>query len=160
MVCVLALGCESGAERAEPAPESLPAAAREASPSAAPPPAAPGGSVVTDSYVLEARTAERHPAGELGQVTIEITGKGEWHVNQDFPTRVEVSAGPALELPKTSLTKGDASEFAEERARFEVPFTAEAPGEHQVVADVAFAICTEETCIPQRKTVAALVRVD
>jgi hypothetical protein len=158
MVCALVLGCES--EPGQSPPAQPPAASDEASPSAAPPPAAPGSSVVTDSYVLEARAADRHAAGELGQVTIELTGKGEWHVNQEFPTRVEMSAGPGLKLPKTSLTKGDASEFAEERARFDVPFTADTPGEHQVVANVAFAICTEETCIPQRKTVAALVRVD
>jgi hypothetical protein len=153
-------GCEREATPPiEPAPEGV----AEPQPEARAPEAPqepPGPEVMTDSYRLAAETADTHAVGQLGQVTVEITGRGEWHVNEDFPTRVEVRGPPGVTLPKASLQKADAAEFGEQRARFEIPFTAEAAGAYVMTADVAFAICTDDTCVPQRKSLAVALQVE
>jgi hypothetical protein len=163
-VSMCTAGCDQNDAAIEPAVDELPeehpgAAANAPGPAAEPAAEPPGPSVVTDSYELVARTADAYQVGELSQITIELTGRGEWHVNQDFPTRVALTAPPEVKLAKPALDKSDAAEFRDERARFEAPFTAEAAGDHAVTADVAFAICTEDTCIPQRKTLAVTLPV-
>ncbi|MFW6050539.1 MAG: hypothetical protein ACODAU_05160 [Myxococcota bacterium] len=162
-VLVVVAGCEEQAP-ADPEPQAAPAPGEGEA--AAPVGAADqepedlGPSVATDTYELRAEAAGPYAAGELGQFQVTLAGKGEWHVNQDYPTSVTIAGAEGVELAKQTLEKADAAEFREEGARFDVPFTAEEVGEHRVQADVSFAICTEETCVPQRKSLALLLPVE
>lgn len=157
LVLVLVLAGCGGEEERNAAPSTTPAAPHEppAAPSA--PPSADGPRAEDESFVLEARLEEgEYAAGELGRFALVIEGKEGWHLNHDFPVSVELSGEASF--PKASLAKTDAAEFVDERARFEVPFTAEA-GEHEVRAVVAFAMCNPTSCVPKSEIVTLALNV-
>ncbi len=106
------------------------------------------------TFELRATAAESYASGELAQFAIQITPKGEFHMNDEYPTMITVRDAASVEFPKSELERADAAEWAAERARFDVPFTASEAGEHTVVCDVSFAVCTDENCIPEERTLA------
>lgn len=173
-------GCKEDEQPIEPATEDMApsgaAAADEApgkEPSAAPSDAfnipaeddAPvGPAAATDAYEVRAEPAGAYKAGELGRFDVVITGKGEYHVNQEFPTLVGVSAKD-LQLPRVTLAhredgQNDAAEFTEKKARFEVPFTAAEAGKHEAQVDVEFAVCLDEACMPHHRKLAVVLPVE
>lgn len=121
--------------------------------------ATPPGPVVSDtSFQLSLQSQPTYTSGEAGKVQLHLDPRGGYHVNLDYPVRVDLKAGPSVKLDKPSLTKPDAVEFGEERARFEAAFTAEA-GRHELLATVDFAVCTKETCLPEKRTLAIVLNV-
>lgn len=162
-LALAALGCNSGGpsaadKPAEPAAEQ--AAAEPAKPAeekAAPKPEVPVLEEPIFRLALEAKPG--YKPGEAGALSLTLTGRGGYHVNQDYPTRVTVTAAEPLKVEKASLSKPDAAEFSEEKARFDVAFTGATAGKHKVTCDVDFAVCTEATCVPEKRTVVAMVDV-
>jgi len=133
--------------------ESAPAAEAPKAEKAAPAPAAaaaeqatPEGPSVDDTTFVLALSRKSPEALEL-----RLEGRGGYHVNQDYPFKVELSGSEGVTLPKASFGKDDAAEFSEERARLEVPVEV-AEGAQEVTAKVRFAVCTEETCVPDKRT--------
>lgn len=112
------------------------------------------------SFELRASASGPYTAGEAGSFGIQLTPRGEYHVNEQFPLRVRPCAGEGVTLPSPELDNEDAAEHTEQTARFDVPFTASEAGEHRVSAVVDFAVCTPETCIPETRTVAVLLPVE
>lgn len=147
----------SACDRHDPEPAAATTTPAENTPApSAKKPEAPAGPVVTASeFELRAvADADGYAAGELAQFSVSVIGRGGWHVNQEFPVSVELEGPSAVQFPKKALEKGDAAEFTEERARFDVPFTAKEAGSHRVEANVRFAICTDENCIPEERKLA------
>lgn len=144
----LCAGCESAAT---PAAETL-APAKGAEPSTAPAPAAD--EALTPSIEDTTFRLALADAGEQG-VVLTLEARGGYHINQEFPFNAALSSD-SLELPKASLAKDDAREFGETQARF--PVITEVPaGEHEIVANVRFAVCTDETCVPDKRKLALRV---
>jgi len=112
------------------------------------------------SFELRASASGPYTAGEQGSFGIQLTPRGEYHVNEQFPLRVRPCAADGVTLPSPELDNEDAAEHTEQTARFDVPFTASEAGEHRVSAIVDFAVCTPETCIPETRTVAVLLPVE
>lgn len=157
-------GCGEADGSALAPPPSAPAAAAKPAPTAPPPAAAPAGDtagpVVEDpSFVLRLEADETYAQGKLSGFALSLTPKGEYHVNEDFPIRAEFTAPASLALAKAAFEKPDAAVFGEKQARFDVPFTPTAEGKHRVVANVKFAVCTPDTCIPDERTLALDVEV-
>lgn len=124
-------------------------------------PEAPPGPVAEDpTYELRATAAGPYTAGSEASFQIQLTPRGEYHVNQDFPMEIALSGPDGVTLPGDTLGNGDAAEFTEETARFDVPFTAAAAGEHTVTAEVDFAVCTPQACFPEHRTLALAVAVN
>ncbi len=114
----------------------------------------------TDSFTLEVASTQReYEVGRAGEVQIEIEGRGEWHVNQDYPIRIDLEAGPGAGLQQRELIKGDAKELNEDRARFVAALEPTEAGDHEVKCDVSFAMCTDENCVLENRTVAMRVKV-
>lgn len=113
----------------------------------------------TKSYRLAAEPANEYAEGELGHFAITLTGRGEWHINQEFGTEVLLTAPDGVELPSATIAQEEAAKFGEDEARFDVPFTPGAAGEHRVGAEVKFAMCTPETCVPKTQKLAVLLPV-
>jgi len=115
----------------------------------------------TGSFLLEvASTQPKYEVGKAGEVEIELEGRGEWHVNQDYPIRVELKAGPGAGLQQKELVKDDAKEFNEDKVRFVAGLEPAEAGDHEVTCDVSFAMCTDENCILEKRTVAMRVKVE
>jgi hypothetical protein len=140
-------------EAESPEPETEPEAEAEGEPA--------GPRVAQEGYTVELSGAEGPlRAGELTQLALVIEGQGEWHINQDFPFGVDVQVPDGVQLPKDSFGKDDAASFADEGARVDVPMTPTEAGEHRVQAEVRFAICNPESCIPKTETVALALQVE
>lgn len=156
---VLALGCgedEPTATTEEPTAEETTEEAGDPPPQAD----AEAGPLVDDpTFQLRLTAGGPYHAGEEGTFTLELTPKGEYHVNEDFPMAVRVAGPDGVTVPG-ELGNSDAEERTQERARFQVPFTAAAAGEHRVSCQVEFAVCTPETCMPDQRTVALLLPVE
>ncbi|MCG8553860.1 MAG: hypothetical protein MJD61_01010 [Proteobacteria bacterium] len=148
----------AGSEQA-PAPSSRSASEQRAPGQAALQAGPPSPRVQESHFRLQASPVGSYRDGELGQALITLEPRGEFHINQDFPCTVELTASANLMLPKARLAKVDATHFGERRARFDVPLTPRGPGTHEVEARVAFAVCTEETCIPEERRVVLALRV-
>jgi len=115
--------------------------------------------VVEDTTFKLALTSDaEYTAGSPGTLKLVLEARGGYHVNQDYPIKVQVKAAGGVKLLKTDLGKADAAEFGEQKVRFDLPFTAET-GAREVSADVEFAVCTAETCVPDQRTVAISLNV-
>ncbi|RLB52578.1 MAG: hypothetical protein DRJ42_14470 [Deltaproteobacteria bacterium] len=167
-----ALGaCEDEAPSETAPPESTegagnveaadPGAGAEAQPEAPSGDDSEAGPLVDDpTFELRATASDTYANGELAQFDIRITPKGEYHMNEEFPTTITVHSVDGVAFPNSELEAGDAAEFGAALARFDVPFTASAAGEHRVVCDVSFAVCTASNCIPENRTLAVVLPVE
>lgn len=119
------------------------------------------GSTASDStFELAAHWEKSYAAEKKAAFTISLKPRGEYHINQQFPTSVKAQAPNAIALDKTELLKADAAFFSEKQVKFDVPFTPSEAGEHEVNALVNFAVCTAKTCIPIRKNLTVLLKVN
>lgn len=130
------------------------AAAEKAAPSDAP------SSVEESSFSLKLVGAGPYKAGELSRVVVNLEPRGIFHVNQEYPIEISVKSDTETSFPKATLMRPDAAEFDEKKARFDVPFTAKAAGEHKILANVKFAVCTDENCVPDERDLALAVAVN
>lgn len=149
----------SGCSKSE-TPSPAPAAAAPVT-SAAPAPAvaAAASPVIEDKTFKLALVSEpEYAAGTPAKLKLVLEARGGYHVNQDYPIRIDFKAPAAVKLEKASLGKADATEFGEPAAKFEVPFTATS-GAHELTADVDFAVCTPETCMPDQRKLAVALHV-
>lgn len=156
-----AFGCgeEQGTASAETQPSER-GAASAGSAGGTDTPAREAGPVVEDpTFELRADARGPYTAGEQGSFEIRLTPRGEYHVNQEFPMNVALAGPDGVVLPSEDLGNDDAEEFTQDVARFSVPFTASAAGEHRVTAEVDFAVCTPEACMPDRRTLALVLPV-
>lgn len=128
-----------------------------------PPPEAPaeppGPRVTRPQFELVAETDGPLTAGQLGQLKIRLTGRNGWHVNEDYPVSVELTAPPTMTLAKSRLERGDAAVFEASRFEFSAPVTPSAAGSAEVRAVVSFAVCTEANCAPYTETLALAAQV-
>jgi hypothetical protein len=163
-ICVaLAVGC--GGKQAEPAaaaaaPTPPAASPVPAEPVAAVPPSAAPSSIEEASFALRLAEAGPYKAGELGRVVLQLEPRGKFHINQEYPVEIAVSGTADTNFPKSTLMRPDAAEFGEKKARFEVPFTANTTGDHKLLANVKFAVCTAENCVPDERNLALALAVN
>lgn len=134
------------------APEPAPAPAKKAEAELAE-------TVKDNTFKLSLLSDPKYAAGTAQKAQLVLEALGGYHVNQDYPLHIALKAPEAVKLEKGELEKGDAKTFGESEARFELGFTA-AKGAHQLLADVDFAVCTEETCVPDERTVAVVLNVE
>jgi hypothetical protein len=171
MCCLAVLSsvsaCGGGAPAAEPAPAAEAPLAEAPKPAApapsaeAPKPAAPVGDRVDDpTFELALKPTGPYAAGKVSSFAVSLKPKGEYHVNQDYPFSVSLTAPAGVTLPKAELAKPDAAEFTDHGVRVDVPFTATSAGSHAITANVKFAVCTPETCVPDERTLALAVAVE
>jgi hypothetical protein len=114
----------------------------------------------TGSFLLAVAPAQsKYSIGKAGEIDIALEGRGEWHVNQEYPIRIELKAGPGVTLKKRELIKEDAKVLSEQRASFVAAVEPVVAGQHEVACDVSFAMCTEENCILENRTVAMRLEV-
>lgn len=152
---VLLLAALTACSRSESAANGSPAV--QATPVAAA--AEPPKPVVEDTTFRLVLTGEpSYTAGSDAKLALTLEARGGYHVNQEYPIRVELKAPSEVKLGKASLVRADATQFDEQVAKFELPFSASG-GTHELQATVDFAVCTKETCVPDTRTLALAVQV-
>lgn len=167
MLGLVACGWGCGGNKAQPAdpPATQPAqpvaeaeAAKAAPVAAAPKTAAPS-SIEDSGFTLQLAEAGPYKAGELSRFVVKLEPRGVFHINQEYPIEISLTGDTDTVFPKSSLARADAAHFDEKSARFDVPFTAKAAGDHKLLANVKFAVCTAENCVPDERDLALAVAV-
>jgi hypothetical protein len=109
-----------------------------------------------DTHEVKA-PASQAVVGAAGTASLTIEGKNGWHLNKDFPIGLKLVAPVGVTLDKPKQTKKDLKEHTDQRARFDVGFTAAAAGKQSVEAVASFAVCQDSACKPvQEKVTLAL----
>jgi hypothetical protein len=138
-----------------PAPRSAPArtAVARAVPSAS------RTSVNADAYTVKVSVPASVAAGDKGTVRVTVEVKSGWKLNQEFPTKLVVTAPGDVTLEKAKLRAKDATSFSKKKGVFDVVFTPSASGGKDFSAKLRFAVCTDATCDPKTEKLSWQVSV-
>src|SRR5262245_34283107 len=130
MLALLASACacskakdSAPATPAAAAPSGIPAGASAPAPPAAAAPAAPAAAEAAapegkqkaegEGYVVEVKAPATAAPGAEGMAQVVLNATGQYHLNKDFPTVLDVTAPDGVTLGKVKLTTADASKFEE-----------------------------------------------
>ena len=120
---------------------------------------AAGGGAEAKEYELKIEPATAK-AGEESKVSIKVVPQGPWHMNLEYPTKLEITAPDGTTVAKPALAKADAVKLDEQGCEFSVAFTPDAAGAKQFTGEFKFAICQDEACVPKTETLAFEVTVE
>jgi hypothetical protein len=102
---------------------------------------------------------ERASTAQPSRIALVLEGRGGYHVNLEYPLRVELGGSSGAQLAKVTLGPVDASELSESSARFDTHVRWKAAGPHWLAARVQFAVCTADACVPQEHVLATKLHV-
>lgn len=91
--------------------------------------------------------------------SVTIQGKNGWHVNEEAPVNVKLTPDPGVAVEKTRLTKNDLKERTNDRASFDVAFTASQPGRRTINGEASFVMCQATACKPVKEKFALALDV-
>ena len=108
-------------------------------------------------------TLESPKVAEVGRESVArlgLTTLDPWHMNLEFPAVLIVDELDGVDLHSARQSKEEALHFAEDGAAFEIRFTPDATGRHEVVGTLRFAVCQTDACLPQAERFAFVVDVE
>lgn len=108
----------------------------------------------TDTYVVSASVPTGTAAGADAVVTINLLPKTGWKINQEFPTKLKVTAPEGVAVDKDTMAATDAATFSEKTAVFQLKVKAASAGTKEFAASFRFAVCTDATCDPKEAKLA------
>ncbi|HEY4241400.1 MAG TPA: hypothetical protein VGM88_16375 [Kofleriaceae bacterium] len=131
-------------------------------------PATPAGGGTADRFKLkpeEGTLAITVPAdakaGAETTATIKVTPNTGYHVNVDYPIKLELTAPDGVKLAHATLvagghekSKGDADALDETQLVLPVKMTAAAAGTYTVNGTFNFAVCDKDQCLAKKEQVA------
>jgi len=150
-----------------PAPADTPARAADTLAPAAAASAAPGtptpegaGSSRYDEpkFDLTAQPSGSYAAGQEGAVEIVLNAKPPFHANQQYPYKFKAKEAAGVKFAQPVLGK-DAAKLEAQRVTMRVPFTPDGAGKRTVSGQFAFSVCTDETCLMEKRDLALVVDV-
>ncbi|HET6613137.1 MAG TPA: hypothetical protein VFG83_14160 [Kofleriaceae bacterium] len=119
--------------------------------------ALPDGDVVAEggdkSYTFKVIASRESTAGKVAPVAVEVVPKTGWKMNEDFPTKLEITAPATAKVDGKEQTKDDAAAFELHRALWKAQVTPAAAGKKELSVELRFAVCTATTCVPKREQV-------
>jgi hypothetical protein len=172
----LSAGCKreappAGEDARAPTSESVPAAAKESAAvvaASAPAAAAPAPATVADAsgtnhydepkFALVAQPSGAYAAGKEGTVEIVLDAKAPFHANQQYPYKFKTKEAAGVKFAQPVVGK-DAAKIEQQRVTMRVPFVPDAAGQRTVSGQFAFSVCTEETCLMEKRDLALVVDV-
>jgi hypothetical protein len=145
----------AGAVAVSPAEPAAPAAAPAAAAAAA-----PGGTSKYDEgkFVLTLEPAGDVAAGKEGVVNVVLVATPPFHTNQEYPYKFKAKEGDGVKFPKPVVGK-DSAKLETQRLTMPVTFSAEKAGKVIVAGQFAFSVCTDETCLIEKRDLSLAVDV-
>ncbi|HXI31653.1 MAG TPA: hypothetical protein VNG89_24615, partial [Vicinamibacterales bacterium] len=120
---------------------------------------AAGVSPAADALYEIKKTEPKVAVGATATASLTITAKAGWHVNDEAPITVALTAPAGVTLPKAKLTRADLAQSTKETARFDIPVSATEAGKKTINAEARFVLCQEQACKPVKETLALAVDV-
>lgn len=117
------------------------------------PPAIPGSKPFT--VTAAAVTAKR---GAPATAKVVFKPAGGFHLNKDFPTSLKLQAPTGVTMARTSFNQADA-QLSDNEGVFAIALTPNEPGKKVITGTLNFAVCTDNTCNPQKSPVSIEVNV-
>lgn len=123
---------------------------------------ATGGKTVADTqaYTVKLASPDKVTTGAKGSATLEITPKKGWHLNDEFPYKLTVTAPAGAKVAKPEQGKQDTVSFSRESMKWAIDFTASTAGDKAFTGKVKFAVCTDTSCDPKKEELAFNVKVE
>jgi len=142
-----------------PAAETQAAVAPSAPSSAAAPADAAGSSRYDEAkFELSAQAAGAYSAGQEGAVEIVLNAKPPFHANQQYPYKFKAKEGAGVKFSQP-VTGKDAAKLETQKVTMRVPFTPDGAGKRTVAGQFAFSVCTDETCLIEKRDLSLVVDV-
>ena len=107
-----------------------------------------GGAATSKEYALQI-DPEEAKVGQESKVSIRVIPQGEWHMNLEYPAKLEITPPTGATVAKPKLEKGDAIKLDEQSLEFAVAFTPSEAGDKTFTGEFKFAVCQEEACVPK-----------
>ena len=149
------------AEAATPPAATQAAAAPSAAPAAAAPATAEGaGANRYDeaNFELSAQPAASYSAGQEGALEIVLNAKPPFHANQQYPYKFKAKEGGGVKFAQAVIGK-DGAKLEAQKVTMRVPFTPDGAGKRTVAGQFAFSVCTDETCLMEKRELSVVVDV-
>jgi hypothetical protein len=113
-----------------------------------------------EGYQLMLAAPAKVASGAEGVATLEIVPAKGWHLNNEFPAKLTVTAPADVALAQAEQKLADASAWSETSGTFTMRFTPSAAGDKKLDANLRFAVCTETTCDPKKEAFSFAVTVE
>jgi len=158
----LVAGCQrSGSNEGTNAAPSSPAASPSAAPAAA--------AFDHPSYSVGLEPVGSYKKGEASSFKIVVRTKGEFHINEEYPTKFSATASPGVQYAMPKLARAAQPDaFAlkpcasgKDNCTLEltVKFTPEQTGTVQIGGELSVGVCNKDNCLFEKKTLSMPVPV-
>jgi hypothetical protein len=153
-------GAVATAPAAPPGAPAAPAAATADDAPALVPAAGPGGTAKYDEgkFVLTLEPAGEVAAGKSGVVNVVLVANPPFHTNKEYPYKFKGKDSPGVKFAAPVVTK-DSAKLETQRLTMPVSFTADKAGKATVAGQFAFSVCTDETCLIEKRDLSLTVDV-
>ena len=115
--------------------------------------------VSQSNYSVEIREAGAIKANAAAAVEVTLVPMGGYIVNGKYATKLTMTAPAGVTLPKSTMTKTDATTFGDKKVVFKVPFTATAVGKKELKAVLQFSMTLASTVVVQKEQLSLMVDV-
>jgi hypothetical protein len=110
------------------------------------------------NFTVVARPSGAYAAGQEGALEIVLDAKPPFHTNQQYPYKFKAKEAPGVKFPQPVIGK-DSAKLETQRLTMRVPFTPDGAGQRTVSGQFAFSVCTDETCLMEKRDLSLVVDV-
>jgi hypothetical protein len=113
-----------------------------------------------DAYTVKLASPDKVTTGSKGTATLEIVPKKGWHLNDEFPYKLTITAPAGAKVAKPEQGKQDTVSFSHEAMKWAIDFETSSAGDKAFTGKVKFAVCTETSCDPKKEELAFKVKAE
>ena len=114
------------------------------------------------NYAAQISVAGPCKKGQTCVMHVELSAKGEYHINDKYPYRFKVQDPPAegVKYPKPNVGRENGS-FEEKKAVLDVPFIVEGSGSTASVGGtLSLSVCSAANCLVDKQSLEVTAKVD
>jgi Disulphide bond corrector protein DsbC len=98
--------------------------------------------------------------GDKATAVLHVQVQSDFHLNEEYPVKLTVTAPAGVKLEKATMKKEDAAKFKKEGADFNIAFTSSDTGKKDFTGELKFAVCKgTESCKPVTEKISFSVDV-
>jgi hypothetical protein len=109
-------------------------------------------------FVLTLEPVGEFAAGKEGVVNVVLVANPPFHTNEEYPYKFKTKDAGGVKFPVPVVGK-DAAKLETQRLTMPVTFTADKAGKATVAGQFAFSVCTDETCLIEKRDLSVSVDV-